>query len=99
METVAQQYKELELVLKAAYQQASKGKGNDRHATGQPFENQPMQIISDLVGSNHGALFQAIKKAQESTRMEPGAAVRELLGAINYLAGAIIWLEKQETGG
>jgi hypothetical protein len=31
--------------------------------------------------------------------METGAAVRELLGAINYLAGAIIWLEKQETGG
>jgi hypothetical protein len=32
---------------------------------------------------------------QESLRMDTEAAVRELLGAINYIAGAIIHLEKK----
>ena len=96
METVKEQYSTLGDVLAAAYDHASVGKGNKRHATGQRFEDQPMQLISDLVGSNHGAIFQAVKKAQESTRMDKDAAVAELLGAINYLAGAIIFLNRQE---
>jgi len=36
---------------------------------------------------------QAAKKAQEAMRMETEPAVRELLGAINYLAGVVIWME------
>ncbi len=89
-------YKPLREVLNRAYDHAAAGKGAERHATGQDFAAQPMQTISDLVGDNHGCLFQAIKKCQESTRLPKERAVNELLGAINYLAGAIIFLEKSE---
>jgi hypothetical protein len=52
-----------------------------------------MLEIGRMVG--HGfCLGQAIKKAQEASRMEPDAAKRELLGAINYLAGAYLLLEE-----
>ena len=80
-------------VLMEAYKQASEGKGKERHGNDLPFEEQPMQTMSQLLGSNKGCLFQAMKKIQESTRMEKDAAVRELLGAIVYLAGAVIYLE------
>lgn len=86
-------YTSLENVLRRALSQAAVGKGAERHANGLAFEDQPMQTVSRLVGTHGGLLYQAIKKTQESTRMETGAAVRELLGAINYLAGAIIYLE------
>lgn len=89
-------YAALRGVFDRAYDQATAGKGAERHATGQAFTNQPMQTISDLVGGNHGCLFQAIKKCQESTRLPKDRAVNKLLGAINYLAGAIIFLEKRK---
>ena len=87
-------YDNLADVLDRAYAQAASGKGKDRHADGKPFDRQPMQMIQDLVGEGF-ALGQAIKKCQESTRMEPEAAVRELLGAIVYIAGAIIHKENE----
>ena len=87
-------YASLENVLHRALQQAASGKGAERHATGLPFEDQPMQTISRLVGTHQGLIFQAIKKAQESTRLPTvERQVSELLGAVNYLAGAIIFLE------
>lgn len=86
-------YESLADVLKRAYDQAAIGKGAQRHATGLPFHEQPMQTISQLVGSNDGLLYQAMKKIQESQRMDRDAAVRELLGAIVYVAGAIIYEE------
>lgn len=86
-------YGRLHDVLLDAWAQAAQGKGNDRHATGQAFEDQPMQVISQLIGSRDGMAFQAIKKIQESQRMEKDAAIRELLGAINYIAGMVIYLE------
>ena len=92
----AANYLPLREILNRAYDHAAAGKGAERHATGQDFAHQPMQTISDLVGDNHGCLFQAIKKCQESTRLPKERAVHELLGAINYLAGAIIFLEKGE---
>ncbi len=55
-----------------------------------------MQTISRLIGSHDGLLYQAVKKIQESKRMDKDAAVRELLGAINYIAGAVIFLEAKE---
>ena len=92
--TAPSKYTSLENVLHRALEQVSAGKGAERHATGQAFEDQPMQTISRLVGSHHGLLYQAIKKAQESTRLPTvERQVAELLGAINYLAGAIIFLE------
>ena len=40
-------------------------------------------------------LYQAYKKAEESQRLPTDRAVAELLGAIVYLAGAIIYIEKE----
>jgi hypothetical protein len=89
-------YAALRYVLKMALEQASVGKGKERHATDKPFDRQPMLEIGRMVGPGF-CLGQAIKKAQESSRMEPDAAQRELLGAINYLAGAYLLLEEIEA--
>jgi hypothetical protein len=88
-------YLRLIAVVDKAIEQAAVGKGAERHANGKRFEDQPMQVISELLGTPDGMLYQAIKKIQESTRMEYAPAVRELLGAINYIAGAIIYLENK----
>ena len=90
-------YEKLNNVLGDAFNQASSGKGKERHAQDLPFDQQPMRKIVDLVGVGF-ALGQAIKKAQESLRMEPDAAYRELLGAINYLAGAALYYRDQDMG-
>lgn len=88
-------YHSLWNVLTRAYEQAAAGKGKERHAQGQPFEQQPMQLISDLISSPDGLHYQAIKKIQESRRLSPEAEIKELLGAINYIAGIIIYKEKR----
>jgi disulfide oxidoreductase YuzD len=82
-------------VLIRAYDQAAKGKGDERHAQGAAFEDQPMQKIIDLYGVGF-ALGQSAKKAQESMRLPKDRAIAELLGGINYLAGAIINMEKSK---
>lgn len=82
-------YEQLAAVLQDAYDQAAKGKGAARHGTGKPFHEQPMQDLIRLYGPGF-ALGQAGKKMQESQRMDRDAAERELLGAIGYIAGAII---------
>ena len=56
-----------------------------------------MQLISKLLDDNHGLAFQAIKKIQESLRLSPDRAERELLGAINYIAGMIIYLRARNV--
>ena len=86
-------YGSLRDVLDRAYAQASSGKGHERHAVGKPFDEQPMQRLIELYGVGF-ALRQAAKKAQESQRLPAGRDVAELLGAINYLAGAVIALER-----
>ena len=88
-------YESLAAVLQRALDQAQCGKGAERHATGLPFDQQPMQSISKLVGSADGLVYQAVKKAQESQRLPEDRDIAELLGAINYLAGAIIYKEAQ----
>lgn len=90
-------YECLAAVLNRAYLQAAYGKGAERHGQQLPFDRQPMQQLITLYGQGF-ALGQAAKKAQESQRLPPDAAVRELLGAINYLAGAVIHLEAQQPG-
>lgn len=93
-------YERLEAVFARAVEQAASGKGRKRHATeGAAYEEQPMVVISKLLGSNEGNLWQAIKKIQESKRLltlENGQARAraELLGALNYIAGAIIVLDE-----
>lgn len=86
-------YLSLQAVLDNAFNQAAYGKGAERHAQSKPFEEQPMQKLIELYGTGF-ALGQAGKKMQESQRMDVDAAVRELYGAINYIAGTIIHLEK-----
>lgn len=87
-------YESLECVLREAYEQAAVGKGNERHARGEPFHRQPIIRLCELYGIGF-ALGQAAKKMEESQRMAREAAKRELLGAINYIAGAIIYLERE----
>lgn len=89
-----QGYEQLESILNEALEQAAAGKGKKRHANERAFEDQPMQLISKLLGDNHGLAFQAIKKVQESLRLPDDRAERELLGAINYIAGMIIFLRE-----
>jgi hypothetical protein len=91
-------YDSLASVLKRAFDQASAGKGKERHANDLPFDQQPMQTIASQFGVGF-LLGQAAKKSQESQALPPGRDVAELLGAINYLAGAVIYLETQHTGG
>ena len=87
-------YDKLADVLNRALLQASQGKGRDRHAVdGVPFEEQPMATINRQLGSVHGFVFQAHKKSLEAMRLPAGRDVAELLGAVNYLCGAVIALE------
>lgn len=90
-------YIKLKEVLDRAYNQAATGKGAERHAQGLPFEDQPMQQISRLIGSVDGMAYQSIKKVQESLRLpSDDRKVAELLGAINYLAGIVIYIESEK---
>ena len=80
-------------VLNDALNQAQIGKGAERHAHDQPFTEQPVLSITRAVGLGF-PLGQAMKKIQESQRMDTDAAKRELLGAINYLAAAVLFLDE-----
>lgn len=88
-------YESLAGVLQRALDQAQSGKGAERHADGKSFDQQPMQRLCELYGVGF-ALGQAGKKMQESQRMTHAAAVRELLGAIVYIAGAVVHMERQQ---
>lgn len=92
-------YDRLFRVLMAALDQAASGKGKERHASdGVAFEDQPMSSINRTLNSVDGFLYQAAKKAQESRRLPSGRAQAELLGAINYLAGAAIAYDTWAAG-
>ena len=91
-------YDLLRFVLEQAYDQAAKGKGKERHANGRSFNEQPMQKLIDIYGLGF-SLGQAGKKAQEAMRMEYPAARRELLGAIVYIAGSIVALDRAHSDG
>ncbi len=89
-------YASLRSVLDAAYNQASAGKGKERHAgKNEYFENQQIVQLCEWMGSNHGDIFQACKKALESVRLPDDRAVAELLGAINYLAAAVLVIQRR----
>jgi hypothetical protein len=89
-------YASLKRVLADAMLQAKAGKGKERHADGEAFENQKICVINRWIADSPvaGTLFQAVKKTVESSRMAPDAAIRELYGAINYLSAGIILLEE-----
>lgn len=89
-------YEELADVLLRAFHQAASGKGKERHAQGEPFTEQVMQDMARRFGVG-SLLGQAFKKSEESQRLPHDRAVAELLGAINYLAGAVIALEARQA--
>lgn len=89
------EYAELARVLNMALLQASRGKGKERHAVdGEAFERQQIVQLGLWLGSAHGEVFQACKKAIESQRLAKPRAIAELLGAINYLAAAVLVMER-----
>lgn len=90
-------YEKLTDVLQAAHNQAAHGKGKDRHANGQPFHEQRMQAISKLIKSPKGMEFQAIKKLTEGMQFDDhDRREAELLGAINYIAGIVIYFRESK---
>lgn len=91
-------YEQLADVLQAAFNQAAEGKGAERHANGLPFHEQRMQTISTLLDSDAGMAFQACKKITEGMGLSHAARERELLGAIVYIAGMVIFHRKREEG-
>lgn len=90
-------YESLAAVLKDAYDQASRGKGADRHAESDDhrFEDQPILTLQRLYGRGF-AFGQVGKKMEETQRMDYSSARAELLGGIVYLAAAIIDLDRSE---
>ena len=91
-------YELLAYVLERAYNQAALGKGKERHANGEPFDEQVMQDGARRFGVG-ALLFQAFKKSEESQRLPLDRGVNELLGAIVYLAGAVIRREADAQEG
>jgi hypothetical protein len=95
-------YDSLRVVLAQAVEQASGGKGTERHSNGQPFDQQPICQGGRRFGIA-GLVYQCWKKSHEVPvllTMDDGKAraVRELLGVINYAAAAIIVLQEGSDG-
>lgn len=90
-------YEALGDVLHAAYVQAARGKGRERHADDKAFDDQPIFGIAERRGLGF-LLGQADKKSEEAQGMahrnERARAQTELLGAIVYLAAAYLHLDK-----
>lgn len=94
----AKGYESLGRVLQSAHDQAAKGKGIKRHSKdGEPFDRQKICEITRRVGLGY-PLGQAIKKAEESIVLGGSRGVAEVLGAINYLAAAVIIMEEGIKG-
>ena len=89
-------YEVLGAILQEALNQSALGKGVERHRNhaGQAWHEQPILTIQHIVGSGF-ATGQALKKIDESMRMEKVAGRKELLGAIVYLAAAIHYEDTQ----
>ncbi len=100
-DTASPEYAPLAAILQEAYDQAATGKGKERHARGLPFLDQPILEIGRMCGPGFDT-GQSIKKQQEAMGMlmrgERDAAIRELLGAINYTAAAILLIREQNPG-
>lgn len=92
-------YEKLVAVFQAAHDQAAHGKGKERHANGLPFHEQRMQSISKLLDSPDGMAYQVVKKMTEGLQFEGHQQrEKELLGAINYLAGIVIFFREAGEG-
>ena len=89
-------YEILAETLQSALDQAQHGKGKERHANNRPFIQQTIMETTRSHGLGY-PLGQAEKKARESHRLPTiDRKIAELLGAIVYLAAAVIRLREQE---
>lgn len=94
-------YEDLARVLTEAHDQSAKHKGAARHADrpNQNFSDQPLMRITERYGPGF-PLGQAEKKQDEAYKMfartEFAACKQELLGAIVYLAAAVLYVEDAE---
>lgn len=87
---VPDEYAALYRVYEDAYEQASEGKGKERHASeGEAYEDQIICEVTRRLGPGY-PLGQAVKKIYESQRIGGEKGRAELLGAINYIAAAVI---------
>lgn len=97
--TASAEYAPLAAILQEAYDQAASGKGRERHANDRAFIDQPILEIGRMCGPGFDT-GQSIKKQQEAmgmlSRGEDDAAIRELLGAINYAAAAVILIRERK---
>lgn len=89
-------YEALAKVLDDAFYEAAHGKGAERHANDLPFHEQRMQTISKALESDKGMAFQVIKKLTEGLQLDHDRREKELLGAIVYLAGIVIYHRKEQ---
>ena len=95
-------YEKLAEVLQEALDQAQSGKGKERHANNEPFEEQ--QICQGARKHGLGAMsYQVEKKISEARRMYEtdadigyNVAKSNILGAINYAAAMLIVIEEHE---
>lgn len=92
--SVGSEYNILQREFDNALQQASAGKGKERHARGKEnFDDQVMCAVQRLLIDHPcgGLAYQVIKKTIESGRLfnDKGvdAAKKEIYGAMNYLGG------------
>lgn len=96
--TASPEYAPLAAILQEAYDQAAQGKGYDRHDNGEPFTDQRAISIGRKVGPGF-LLGQSLKKTEEAATMiskgQSASAIRELLGAINYAAAAVLLIREQ----
>ena len=92
-------YLDLRRVLDMAFEQASQGKGKERHANGREFDRQPIMELARMHGLGYPT-GQAAKKLQEAHTLlrlrGKEAAIQEILGAINYAAAAVLLIEEME---
>jgi hypothetical protein len=90
-------YEPLARILQEAYMQSAAGKGLERHADHKDFLSQPILRIGRKYGFGFN-IGQAAKKMEEAQGMierdEVVKARHEFLGAIVYLASAILLLEE-----
>lgn len=96
-DVAADGYSELERVLALAYDQASCGKGEERHATvrgvAAPFHEQPIMSIQAMVGPGFAA-GQAMKKLHEAMELPDDRALAEVLGAVVYCCAVYLAIER-----
>jgi hypothetical protein len=87
-------YTELRRVLSEAADQAEFGKGKERHANDNAFQDQQICQIPLWQQTIDGLVFQVCKKALEAKRLSKEAAIKELRGSAVYLGAALIVREK-----